>query len=337
MAARHADGTQGGGFACAFDHRQTQRVRHTDQGDEHSHRNQPDQQCHHAVDHGLPLRTFGHRTGHGNTRTGGEHILHVGEYVVQRNTRAFGVNAHKHDMPVGLDSTVGEVAGVHEGDRGIVGGDAAIVHLPRFERQRLCTAGLSIAVFGAAVRIITGRTIGGIGLCFGRSSRERNALVQRNILACSGGILGHQYGIAINGHTGQIGAHHLAQRVDAIHAHDQHTHTLAVGILHGHHAGRRVDTALNALDFGCLAGLFASHIGASGNHVDAVARGQRLVHGLLGTGGTSGDGGDQRHADKQCGTGGGHAARVLLNVRMCHFGGRTGQCNQRAHAAHEHR
>ena len=74
---------------------------------------------------------------------------------------------------------------------------------------------MSIAVFGAAVRIIAGRTIGGIGLCFGRSSRERNALVQRNILACSGGILGHQYGIAINGHTGQIGAHHLAQRVDA--------------------------------------------------------------------------------------------------------------------------
>lgn len=115
--------------------------------------------------------------------TGGEHILHVGEYVVQRNTRAFGVNAHKHDMPVGLDSTVGEVAGVHEGDRGVVGGDAAIVHLPRFERQRLCAAGLSIAVFGAAVRIIAGRTIGGIGLCFGRSSRERDALVQRNILA----------------------------------------------------------------------------------------------------------------------------------------------------------
>ena len=58
---------------------------------------------------------------------------------------------------------------------------------------------------------------------------------------------------------------------------------------------------------------------------------------MLGAGGTGGDGGDQRHADKQCGTGGGHAARILLDVRMRHLGGRPGKRNQRAHTAHQYR
>ena len=118
------------------------------------------------------------------------------------------------------------MAGVHEGDRGVVGGDAAIVHLPRFERQRLCAAGLSIAVFGAAVRIIAGRTIGGIGLCFGRSSRERNALVQRNILPVAAEYLGISTESPSMVTPDKSERTHLAQRVDAIHAHDQHTQLL---------------------------------------------------------------------------------------------------------------
>ena len=119
--------------ADSFNHRQTQRVRHADQRDEHRDGDQRDQKHQHRVDDGLPLCALRHGTGDGHGGVIRKYVLNLVEHVTQGDAGRLGIHTHEQHVAGRGDVAVVEMAGVDEGDGIIVGRDAAVIGLHRLE------------------------------------------------------------------------------------------------------------------------------------------------------------------------------------------------------------
>ena len=208
------------------------------------------------------------------------------------------------------------MAPIHESHGTVPAGDAPVVGLFDLEFER---------AFRVAVLIPC-------------SAKGGGSLTERHPFAALRVVLRHEHGSGIDGGVAQIRSNHVLQLADVLHADEQRTGgDTAIGAFQLYVGGWSIYDVRHALD--CLdgAGHLLADVTSRGHDIDAVAGGERIVHGLLGAGGTGGDGGDERHADEQCGSGSGDATRILLDIGMGHLGGGTGQRYQRADAFHEYR
>ena len=124
--------------------------------------------------------------------------------------------------------------------------------------------------------------------------------------------------------------------VDVLHTDEQHGGRFgSVRTIQCHGCGRRVHSVGHTFDAGDLVRHSLGQVFAGGDDVDAVAGGERVVHGLFDAGRSGGDGGDQGHADEQGRACSCDASRILLYVAVRDFRGRPGKRHQRSGAFHQ--